>query len=68
MKQSLSNRWAIPLQTGAQAIINASLTGQITPSEAVTLLQALATQAHVIEAEELESRFKALEQKLGVSK
>jgi hypothetical protein len=40
----------------AQAIVNTSLTGQITPSEAATLLQALATQARITEAEELESR------------
>jgi hypothetical protein len=52
----------------AQTIINASLMGRISPHEAATLLQALATQARMIEAEELESRLKALEQKLGVSK
>ena len=48
-----------------RAIMNASLTGQITPSEAATLLQALATQARVIEAEELAARLEALEEKLG---
>ena len=51
-----------------RAIMNASLTGQITPSEAATLLQALATQARVIEAEELAACLEALEEKLGVSK
>jgi hypothetical protein len=51
----------------AQAIVSASLTGRISPSEAATLLQALATQAHVLEAEELSSRIEALEAKLGVS-
>jgi hypothetical protein len=51
-----------------QAIVNAALTGQISPSEAATLLQALATQARVTEAEELAARLKALEEKLGVSK
>jgi hypothetical protein len=52
----------------AQAIVNAALTGQISPSEAATLLQALAIQARVIQAEELESRLTALEEKLGVFK
>jgi hypothetical protein len=51
----------------AQAIVNAALTGQISPSEAATLLQALATQARVIESEELAARLAALEAKLGVS-
>jgi hypothetical protein len=51
-----------------QAIMDASLAGQITPSEAATLLQALAAQARVITVEELEARFKVLEEKLGVSK
>jgi hypothetical protein len=51
----------------AQAIVSASLTGQISPSEAATLLQALATQARVIESEELAARLAALEAKLGVS-
>ena len=51
----------------AQAIVSASLTGQISPSEAATLLQALAVQARVTEAEELAARIEALEEKLGVS-
>jgi hypothetical protein len=56
------------LTAGAQAITNASLIGQISPSEAATLLQALAVQAGVIESEELTLRLTALEAKLGVSK
>ncbi|HEX2243372.1 MAG TPA: DUF5681 domain-containing protein [Gammaproteobacteria bacterium] len=52
----------------SQAIVNASLTGQISPSEASTLMQALATQARVIESEELAARIEALEEKLGISK
>ncbi len=52
----------------AQTIINASLTGQISPSETATLLQALAIQARVIEAEELATGIEALEEKLGISK
>jgi hypothetical protein len=49
----------------AQTLVDASLTGQITPSEAATLLQALATQARVIESEELALRLAALEAKQG---
>jgi hypothetical protein len=41
---------------------------QVSPSEAATLLQALAIQARVTEAEELAARIEALEEKLGVSK
>ena len=52
----------------SQTIVNTRLTGEISPSEATTLLQALATQARVIAVEELEARFKVLEEKLGVSK
>ncbi len=50
-----------PTQRG-QVIVNASLTGQINPSEAAILLQALATQARAIQAEELEPLLKALEE------
>ncbi len=52
----------------AQAIVSASLMGQVSPSEASTLMQTLATQARVIESEELTARIEALEEKLGVSK
>jgi hypothetical protein len=52
----------------AQAVMNASLAGQISPSEASTLMQALATQARVVESEELLARIEALEEKLGISK
>ena len=49
-------------------MMTANLTAQISPSEASTLMQALATQARVIEAEELVARIEALEEKLGISK
>lgn len=52
----------------AQAVMNASLAGQISPSEASTLMRALATQARVVESEELLARIEALEEKLGISK
>jgi hypothetical protein len=41
---------------------------KLAPSEAATLLQALAIQARVTEAEELAACIEALEEKLGVSK
>jgi anthranilate phosphoribosyltransferase len=56
------------LTNRGQAIMDAGLTGQVSPSEAASLLQALAIQARVIEAEELAARIEALEEKLGVSK
>jgi hypothetical protein len=51
-----------------QAIMNAGLTGRITPTETSTLMQALAAQARVFESEELASRLEALEKKLGLRK
>jgi Family of unknown function (DUF5681) len=62
------NQPGTTLTAQAQAIVHASLTGQISPREAATLLQALAIQARVTEAEELAARIEALEAKLGVSK
>ena len=56
------------LTNRGQAIMDAGLTGQVSLSEAATLLQALAVQARVTEAEELAARIEALEEKLGVSK
>lgn len=44
-----------------QAIINALATGQLTPSEAATLMQSVATQARIIEVEELDRRLSVLE-------
>jgi hypothetical protein len=41
--------------------VNASLAGQISPTEASALMQALAVQSRAIAAEELESRLKVLE-------
>jgi BMFP domain-containing protein YqiC len=46
--------------------MDAGLTGQVSLSEVATLLQALAVQARVTEAEELAARIEALEEKLGV--
>jgi hypothetical protein len=46
----------------AHAIVNTSLAGQITPSEAAILLQALGTKARVIEPEELMARIVVLEE------
>ncbi len=51
-----------------QAIMAAGLTGQITPTQTSTLMQALAAQARVFEAEELAARLEALEAKLEASK
>jgi hypothetical protein len=48
--------------------MDAGLTGQVSLSEVATLLQALAVQARVTEAEELAARIEALEEKLGVPK
>jgi hypothetical protein len=58
----------ITLTDRGQAIMAASLTDQITPSKDTTLLLGLATQARLIEAEELAAHLKALAVKLGVSK
>ncbi len=52
----------------AQTIINASLTGQISSSEAAILLPVLPTPARVIDTDQLESRLKVLEQKSKVYK
>jgi hypothetical protein len=46
-------------------ILEASLSGRITPTEAATLMQALSAQARIVEAEELAARLEALEQKVG---
>ena len=44
-----------------QAIINALAKAQLTPSEAATLMQSVATQARIIEVEELDRRLSVLE-------
>ena len=43
-------------------VINAMAEGSINPSEAATLLKALADQAKIVEVEELEKRITALEE------
>jgi hypothetical protein len=47
-----------------QSIITAMGSGRLTPSQAVEMLGALASQARICEADELEKRIQALEQKL----
>ena len=47
------------------AIIDAMSSGQITPSEATSLMQALSAQIKIVEAEELNERVKALEEAHG---
>ena len=47
------------------AIIDAMSSGQITPSEATSLMQALSAQIKIVEAEELNERIKALEEAHG---
>lgn len=43
------------------AILKAMAAGDITPSEATSLMQAISAQIRVVEADELEKRIKALE-------
>ena len=47
------------------AIIKSMSTGQITPSEATSLMQALSAQIKIVEADELNERVKALEEVHG---
>jgi hypothetical protein len=47
-----------------QAIVDASLTGRITPNQASTLRQVLIGQVRVVKADELALRLAALEQKV----
>jgi hypothetical protein len=47
------------------AIIKAMSIGQITPSEATSLMQALSSHVKIVEAEELNERVKALEEAHG---
>lgn len=50
------------LSEQAQSILRAMAEGKLASSQAATLLQALASQTRIIEAEELEKRVKALEE------
>ena len=45
-------------------ILEASLSGRITPTEAATLMQAMSAQARIVETEELAARLEALEAKV----
>jgi hypothetical protein len=45
-------------------IMEASLSGRITPIEAATLMQALSAQAKIVQMEELTARLEALEAKV----
>ncbi len=45
-------------------ILEASLSGRITPTEATILMQALSAQARIVQMEELAARLEALEQKV----
>jgi hypothetical protein len=45
-------------------ILEASLSGRITPTEATILMQALSAQARIVQMEELATRLEALEQKV----
>jgi hypothetical protein len=45
-------------------VLEASLDGRITPTEAATLMQALSAQARIVETEELAARLEALEAKV----
>jgi hypothetical protein len=53
------------LSDRGQAILDASLTGRITPNQAATLMQVLMTQVRVVEADELALRLEALEHKVN---
>jgi hypothetical protein len=48
--------------SGCRAILEALATEKITPDEAATMLQAIATQARIVEVDEIEKRVTALEQ------
>ena len=51
-----------------QAIVDASLTGRITPNQASALMQALMAQVRVIDADELASRLDAMGHKVNRTK
>jgi len=53
------------LAGNSRAVIKALGEGELTPEEAVTVLQALATQVRIIEADTIEKRLAALEQAAG---
>jgi hypothetical protein len=51
-----------------QAIVEASLTGKITPNQASALMQALMAQVRLVEADELASRLDAIERQVNRTK
>jgi hypothetical protein len=53
------------LADNSRAVIKALADGDLTPEEAGTVLQALASQVRIIEADEIEKRLAALEQAAG---
>ena len=53
------------LADNSREVIKALAMGELTPDEAATVLQALASQVRIIEADEIEKRLAALEQAAG---
>jgi hypothetical protein len=53
------------LADNSRTVIKALAEGELTPEEAGTVLQALASQVRIIEADEIEKRLSALEQSAG---
>jgi hypothetical protein len=49
------------LADNSRAVVEALAKGELTPEEAATVLQALASQGRIIEADEIERRIAALE-------
>src|SRR5215471_4909299 len=49
------------LADNSRAVVEALARGELTPDEAATVLQALASQVRIIEADEIEKRIAALE-------
>lgn len=54
---------AIGLTEQGQAVINALAAGEISPGEAVTVMQTIANQARILEIDDLEKRVSQLEEK-----
>ena len=56
------------LSERGNAILNAATRGELTPDQTVTLMQALATQARIVEVSDLEERLQRLEEHYGNTK
>ena len=52
----------------ARVVVKALAEGEITPEEAVTILQALTSQVRIIEADEIDKRIAAPEQAMDLAK